>query len=124
MASGDGASTSELLGVDDQQASTSDLDESSVLSESLNNTSEEIDPELEAIKARVKEMEAEAKKLKEMQNDVEKQMHLSPTQGSFETIFPTLEEKIEADSRSVYVGNVDYGATAEELEQHFHGAGL
>lgn len=25
--------------------------------------------------------------------------------------------------RSVYVGNVDYGATAEELEQHFHGAG-
>ena len=44
MASGDGASTSGLLEVDDQQASTSDLDESSVLSESLNNTSEEIDP--------------------------------------------------------------------------------
>jgi len=26
-------------------------------------------------------------------------------------------------SRSVYIGNVDYGATAEELEQHFHGCG-
>ena len=26
-------------------------------------------------------------------------------------------------NRSVYVGNVDYGATAEELEQHFHGCG-
>lgn len=25
--------------------------------------------------------------------------------------------------RSVYVGNVDYGATAEELEAHFHGCG-
>lgn len=35
----------------------------------------------------------------------------------------SLEEKIEVDNRSVYVGNVDYGATAEELEQHFHGCG-
>lgn len=25
--------------------------------------------------------------------------------------------------RSVYIGNVDYAATAEELEQHFHGCG-
>merc|ERR1719281_1371147 len=33
------------------------------------------------------------------------------------------EEKVEVDARSVYVGNVDYGATAEELEQHFHGCG-
>ena len=23
-------------------------------------------------------------------------------------------------TKSVYIGNVDYGATAEELEQHFH----
>ena len=37
--------------------------------------------------------------------------------------FPTPEEKLEADGRSIYVGNVDYGATAEELEQHFHGCG-
>lgn len=35
----------------------------------------------------------------------------------------SIEEKIEADNRSVYIGNVDYGATAEELEQHFHGCG-
>ncbi|NWS50693.1 PABP2 protein, partial [Probosciger aterrimus] len=33
------------------------------------------------------------------------------------------EEKMEADARSIYVGNVDYGATAEELEAHFHGCG-
>ncbi len=35
------------------------------------------DPELEAIKARVREMEEEAEKLKEMQSEVEKQMNLS-----------------------------------------------
>ena len=30
---------------------------------------------------------------------------------------------MDVDCRSVYVGNVDYGATAEELEQHFLGSG-
>ncbi|XP_053411122.1 embryonic polyadenylate-binding protein 2 [Nycticebus coucang] len=35
--------------------------------------------------------------------------------------FPgTPEEKVEADHRSIYVGNVDYGSTAEELEAHFN----
>ncbi|XP_050397769.1 polyadenylate-binding protein 2 [Patella vulgata] len=79
------------------------------------------DPELEAIKARVKEMEEEAEKLKEMQSEVEKQMNMSSS--SVGAAFPTIEEKVDADSKSVYVGNVDYAATAEELEQHFHGCG-
>jgi polyadenylate-binding protein 2 len=35
----------------------------------------------------------------------------------------TAEEKMEADLRSIYVGNVDYSATAQELEAHFHGCG-
>lgn len=39
--------------------------------------------ELEAIKARVREMEEEAEKLKELQNEVEKQMNLSPPPGVF-----------------------------------------
>lgn len=79
------------------------------------------DPELEAIKARVKEMEEEAEKLKEMQNAVELKMNMSsPTVSS---AFPSLEDKVEADGRSIYVGNVDYSSTAEELEQHFHGCG-
>eukprot|EP00069_Balaena_mysticetus_P003985 bmy_17108T0 len=30
---------------------------------------------------------------------------------------------MEADACSIYVGNVDYGATAEELEAHFNGCG-
>jgi len=81
-----------------------------------------IDPELEAIKARVKEMEEEAEKLKQMQSEVNKQMTLSSPTG-ISTIPLSLEEKKEIDERSIYVGNVDYGATAEELEAHFHGCG-
>ncbi|XP_065186461.1 polyadenylate-binding protein 2-like [Sycon ciliatum] len=82
------------------------------------------DPELELIKARVKEMEEEAEKLKEMQNQVDKQMMSPKTAGTpTAASFPTPEEKADADARSVYVGNVDYGATAEELEEHFHGCG-
>ena len=30
---------------------------------------------------------------------------------------------MDIDCRSVYVGNVDYGATVEELEQHLIGSG-
>ncbi|XP_012513139.1 PREDICTED: embryonic polyadenylate-binding protein 2 [Propithecus coquereli] len=38
--------------------------------------------------------------------------------------FPgTPKEKAEADHRSVYVGNVDYGGTAQELEAHFNHCG-
>lgn len=83
----------------------------------------EIDPELEAIKVRVKEMEEEAEKLKQMQEDVERQMNSSPNNksGSQQTL--SLEEKQEIDTRSIYVGNVDYATTAGDLEKHFHGCG-
>ena len=98
-------------------------------------------------------MEAEAEKLKELQSEVESQMSMgdgnkisalsfektnsvgSASMGSAN--FPTLEEKVDADNRSIYIGQVqfflfldfskllqvDYGSTAEELEQHFHGCG-
>lgn len=39
------------------------------------------DPELEAIKARVREMEEEAEKLKQLQNEVDKQMNLGSPPG-------------------------------------------
>lgn len=95
------------------------------LGNTINLTTEcilQIDPELEAIKARVKEMEEEAEKLKQMQSEVNKQMTLgSPT--SIAPIQLSVGEKKEIDDRSIYVGNVDYGATAEELEAHFHGCG-
>ncbi|OAF67368.1 Embryonic poly(A)-binding protein 2 [Intoshia linei] len=47
----------------------------------------------------------------------------SPATGDNALPLDEKQDKIEVDSRSVYVGNVDYGATADELELHFHGCG-
>merc|ERR1712029_873516 len=65
-------------------------------------------------------MEEESEKLKELQKEVDMQLSM-PANGAQLNL--SLEEKMGVDSRSVYIGNVDYGATAEELEQHFHGCG-
>ncbi|KAL1448967.1 hypothetical protein WDU94_000215 [Cyamophila willieti] len=79
--------------------------------------------ELAAMKARVREMEEEAEKLKQLQSEVDKQMSMGSPPNSNSLLNLSVEEKKEADMRSIYVGNVDYGATAEELEAHFHGCG-
>lgn len=79
------------------------------------------DPELEAIKARVRAMEEESEKLRQMQSEVDKQLAVPTSPNA--SLNVSFEEKMDVDSRSVYIGNVDYGATAEELEQHFHGCG-
>jgi len=98
------------------QGNTTDNVESDITA----NTIE--DPELEEIKARVREMEEEAEKIKAMHCEVEKQMNMSGS-GIGSPTAMSVEEKLDADARSVWVGNVDYGATAEELEAHFHGCG-
>jgi len=79
------------------------------------------DPELEEIKARVRAMEEESEKLKQLQSEVDKQLAVPTSPNA--SLNLSFEEKMDVDSRSVYIGNVDYGATAEELEQHFHGCG-
>ncbi|NXV96172.1 PABP2 protein, partial [Calonectris borealis] len=93
------------------------------------------DPELEAIKARVREMEKEDERLKELQLEAESRLITSLEAGTGRPrrdkaalvsagLFPkTMEEKMEVDQRSIYVGNVDYGGTAEELESHFNSCG-
>lgn len=82
------------------------------------------DANIDSIRARVKEMEAEAEKIRAMQSEVEKQMNMSTSSSGLGSPFnQSIEEKLEADLKSIYVGNVDYGATAEELEAHFHGCG-
>ncbi|KGG51117.1 hypothetical protein DI09_44p210 [Mitosporidium daphniae] len=59
------------------------------------------------MKRKLVEMEEEALKLRKMQEDSEKQDDgISP-------------EKETTDARSVYIGNVDYGASPEELQKHF-----
>jgi polyadenylate-binding protein 2 len=68
-----------------------------------------VDDELEAMKARVKEMEEEAAKLREMQAQVEKEMNLVDGKHLlyYSEFMSRLDEsKEEVDSRSVYVGNV------------------
>ncbi|XP_053206466.1 polyadenylate-binding protein 2-like [Panonychus citri] len=94
-----------------------DGEHNSTMSQQSNDNPD--DPDLEEIKARVREMEEEAEKLKQMQDEAEKQMNLS----SSSTAGLSPEEKREVDARSIYVGNVDYSATADDLERHFHGCG-
>ncbi|CAH2324380.1 embryonic polyadenylate-binding 2 [Pelobates cultripes] len=79
------------------------------------------DPELKAIKMRVREMEEETERLKGL-SVKEKSVSASPRTG-IPPIPLSAEEKKEADQRSVYVGNVDYGSTAKDLESHFSSCG-
>ncbi|KAJ4953444.1 hypothetical protein NE237_030276 [Protea cynaroides] len=76
--------------------------------------------ELDEMKKRLKEMEEEAAALREMQAKVEKEMGAvqDPANGA-----ATQANKEEADSRSVFVGNVDYACTPEEVQQHFQSCG-
>ena len=84
----------------------------------FNETDQSVETELEVLKARIREMEEESAKISQIQSEVDKQMSIGLPHLNI-----SLEEKMEIDARSIYVGNVDYGATSEELEQHFHGCG-
>ncbi|KAG8622777.1 hypothetical protein KVT40_009288 [Elsinoe batatas] len=76
--------------------------------ENEDNADEE---EIAAMKKRVQEMEAEAAKLREMQ-------------ASLDSNEPSMRESREdIDSRSVFVGNVDYAASPEEIQSHFGSCG-
>lgn len=67
--------------------------------------------EMEAMQARLQQLQEEASKLESMQQDATK---------SSEAL---QEDQEEIDARSIYVGNVDYGATPQELEKHFEKCG-
>ncbi|GMH13550.1 hypothetical protein Nepgr_015391 [Nepenthes gracilis] len=76
--------------------------------------------DMEVMKKRLNDMEVEAAALREMQAKVEKEM------GSVQDpAAPTAEQvnREEIDSRSVFVGNVDYACTPEEVQQHFQACG-
>jgi len=75
-------------------------------------TEEDTDAEIEAMRRRVKEMEEEAAKIEAMQSNVEKT--LKPQQV---TNGPSV------DARSIYVGNVDYSTSPEELQEFFQSCG-
>lgn len=73
------------------------------------NTADE--EEIAAMKKRVEEMEAEAAKLREMQASIDSQAN------------DLRENKEDIDARSIFVGNVDYGASPEEIQSHFQSCG-
>ncbi|KAK9110995.1 hypothetical protein Scep_018514 [Stephania cephalantha] len=75
--------------------------------------------ELDEMKKRLKEMEEEAAALREMQAKVEKEMGSAQDPAAA----ASQANKEEADARSVFVGNVDYGCTPEEVQQHFQSCG-
>jgi polyadenylate-binding protein 2 len=66
------------------------------------------------MKRRVAEMEAEAAKLREMQASLE-----PPAAASSDG----REDKEDIDGRSIFVGNVDYAASPEEIQAHFQSCG-
>lgn len=78
-------------------------------------------PELDDMKKRLKEMEDEAAALREMQAKVEKEM--GSVQDPSASATASQANKEEVDSRSVFVGNVDYACTPEEVQQHFQACG-
>ncbi|KAI4299108.1 hypothetical protein L6164_032599 [Bauhinia variegata] len=81
---------------------------------------EETNEELDDMKKRLKEMEDEAAALREMQAKVEKEM------GSVQdpaTASSSQVNREEVDTRSIFVGNVDYSCTPEEVQQHFQSCG-
>ena len=80
---------------------------------SLNDTEEE----LARLKAELATMEAEegANNTTEAGNN--------GNDGNKDDAMATDDGKGEIDSRSVYVGNVDYAVTPEELSAHFNGCG-
>jgi len=71
--------------------------------------------EIAAMKRRVAEMESEAAKLREMQSQFDHQNPDGPSDPSN----VSREDREDVDGRSVFVGNVDYGATPEEIQAHF-----
>ena len=56
-------------------------------------------------------MEEEAAKLREMQATLDQQSN------------DLREDREDIDARSIFVGNVDYGASPEEIQAHFQSAG-
>ncbi|CAL5364069.1 unnamed protein product [Camellia sinensis] len=94
--------------IPDEGEMDADVDMSRAEDDDLNSTPRVV----EDMKKRLKEIEEEAGALREMQSKVEKEM--GAVQG---------DEKEEVDSRSIYVGNVDYACTPEEVQQHFQSCG-
>jgi|UniRef100_K3WFM6 polyadenylate-binding protein 2 len=89
-----------------------------------------VDAEIEDMKRRVKEMEEEAAKLSEMQSQVETQMGKNTASslsemhagGAGGAAAAAAAQQV-MDDNSIYIGQVDYGSTPEELQALFQSCG-
>lgn len=69
--------------------------------------------EISAMKKRVAEMEEEAARLRDLHADLEER---EKGEGA-------ADDKSDVDSRSIFVGNVDYSASPEDIQAHFQSCG-
>ncbi|KAE8663773.1 Polyadenylate-binding protein 2 [Hibiscus syriacus] len=83
-------------------------------------TEESTEADLDDMKRRLREMEDEAAALREMQAKVEKEMGSVQDPAAAATSQANREL---VDSRSIFVGNVDYSCTPEEVQHHFQSCG-
>eukprot|EP01023_Acetabularia_acetabulum_P010913 TRINITY_DN1497_c0_g1_i1.p1 TRINITY_DN1497_c0_g1~~TRINITY_DN1497_c0_g1_i1.p1 ORF type:complete len:231 (-),score=63.59 TRINITY_DN1497_c0_g1_i1:288-980(-) len=77
----------------------------------------------EQMQAKLHQMEAEAAKLKEMQSKAEQEAGLTEDGDHVRNEGDEGDDRTDIDKRSLYIGNVDYSATPEELQQHFQSCG-
>lgn len=70
------------------------------------------------MKRKLREAEEEEAKLREMLNPQQQQQPQQPESAPISST-----ETAEADARSIYVGNVDYATTVDELKNHFQACG-
>ncbi|TCD71339.1 hypothetical protein EIP91_011110 [Steccherinum ochraceum] len=89
----------------------------------VDDADEEESKEILLMKQRVEEMEREANKLRELQAAAENAEGGEGDASEGGAAMDTDEDRAQADSRSVFIGNVDYGSTPEEIQQHFQACG-
>lgn len=81
--------------------------------------------DLEVLQAEIARMEAEAARIAQETEDLEKKPSTSASTAaaSSTTTTSTADDTIKKDGHSIYVGQVDYSTTPEELLSHFESCG-
>ncbi|KAL9261260.1 Polyadenylate-binding protein 2-like protein [Drosera capensis] len=79
--------------------------------------------DVEEMRKKLSEMEDEAAAIRDMQAKVEMEMQSAAAHDPTAAAAEVQANKEEIDARSVFVGNVDYVCTPEEVHQHFQSCG-
>ena len=79
--------------------------------------------DLEVLQAEIARMEAEAARIAQETEDLEKKPSTATAAASSTTTKTTTDDTTKKDGHSIYVGQVDYSTTPEELLSHFESCG-